>query len=370
MDGRYVIHGVFAEGAQARLYSAQDLISSQDCILKAGQTAKEEALLALEFNHPYVVQPFDCGIHPETGTYAAYPKIDAPFLLEWIRTRPSDDELRRVAVQISEFVCFLHHRGYLYNDFKPEHFLISDQEIRVVDLGLCAPVRERALVFSGTFPYISPERLMGRRHDQRSDVFAFGILLLHCFYPKEEWNLDPSLPALQELLNKCAGLDDFWANLISQMTSLEPSQRFESAEEVWRRLLPSSASGNFLYFPLAVHRNGSNGDLFGEAHTLLVKSPSRIDLDGYENYALYSAWKQDWQTFHFDLQTRPLEDYFAELHKALLGEAPTDFFSCIQKLQTIKTDRKILILFYLHDRLSAQARSQAAFAVSSLSNLD
>src|SRR5262249_3977630 len=268
--------------------------------------------------------------HPEIGSYAAYPKIDDPSLFEWVRNRPGDLEFRRVAAQIAEFVSFLHHRGFLYNDFKPEHFLIGKQEISVIDLGLCAAVSEGAKVFSGTFPYISPERLMGRRYDQRSDIFALGILLLQCFYSEEDWNVDPSLPALQQLIAKCSNLNDFWAKLIAQMTALEPSQRCESADEVWRRLLPMSASRNFLYFPPPAYRTVGTEMFDGACRTLLVKSPSSIELSRYESSVLSIAWEQNWTTCRFDFRSRSLEDYLGALHRVMLEESPTDFYSCVQ----------------------------------------
>src|SRR5262249_4599872 len=218
--------------------------------------------------------------------------------------------------------------------------------------------------------YISPERLMGRRYDQRSDIFALGILLLQCFYSEEDWNVDPSLPALQQLIAKCSNLNDFWAKLIAQMTSLEPTQRCESADEVWRRLLPISASRNFLYFPPPAYRTVGTEMFDGACRTLLVKSPSSIELSRYESSVLSIAWEQNWTTCRFDFRSRSLEDYLAALHRVMLEESPTDFYSCVQNLQAIQTERKILILLSIDAGVSSEIRSQVAFAIATLSNGD
>ena len=173
MNYRYEIGEVFAEGGQARLIRAKDRISGQQCLLKTGETdeaIRQEAIRSVELNHPYILKAFDYGIHSELGAYAAFPEIQAPSLLNWVRKRQSREDLQRVVLQITEFLAFLHHRGFLYNDFKPEHFLILDSEIRVLDLGLCTSFTDQpASTFSGTFPYISPERLAGRHFDLRSD---------------------------------------------------------------------------------------------------------------------------------------------------------------------------------------------------------
>ena len=176
---RYDIASVLAEGAQGQVYRATDRITGQKCVLKTGETVRAEALLSLQLSHPYVAPPFDAGIDSSFGQYAAYPEYTETPLLEWsrafkpCRTTTSCFTDRRIS-------AFLHRRGWLYHDFKPEHFLVARQSIRVLDLGLAQPIQESSQTFSGTFPYIAPERLAGRKCDARSDIFALGMLSASC----------------------------------------------------------------------------------------------------------------------------------------------------------------------------------------------
>src|SRR6266516_2162087 len=162
MACRFQIGELLTQGAQARVYRSFDKITRQPCILKAGDSAHTEALLVLEINHPFLARPFDCGDDSQIGKFSAYPEFDQPSFLEWMRSKPADVEIRRTVIQLAEFLSFLHNRGWLYNDFKPEHFLIGHTHLTVLDVGLCTPLAQASRSYSGTFPYISPERVAGR----------------------------------------------------------------------------------------------------------------------------------------------------------------------------------------------------------------
>jgi serine/threonine protein kinase len=150
---RYQVHHLFAHGAQARLFRATDVVTGERCLLKVGEASHEEAFLALDLNHPFIQTPIDIGILPAIGRFAAYRECADPPFLTWLQKRPKDEDFLRVILQMTEFLSFLHHRGFLHNDFKPDHFLIGQEEIKVIDLGLCSGIRENVMPerFSGTF---------------------------------------------------------------------------------------------------------------------------------------------------------------------------------------------------------------------------
>ena len=366
MNYRYEIREVFAEGAQARLIRAHDRITGNQCILKTGDTIRQEAIWALEWNHPYILKPFDFGIHPELGAYSAFPEIQAPSLLNWVRNNKSPEDFRRVILQIAEFLSFLHHSRFLYNDFKPDHFLVLDSEIRVLDLGLCSFLTDQSSsTFSGTFPYISPERLSGRRFDQRSDIFAFGMLLLHLFFPQQEWNFPPDILTLQELQKNCDELDGYWKSLLSEMTALEPNQRIETADELWKRLLPSAAKGTFLFFPFPSH-SSFQFDLSTEKPILFVTSSSETALREFETQALLRSWKNGIPTFHFDFQHQSLADCFVNLLHSFLPHGPSDFLPAVEKLQKVQLEKGCFLIFQGVHALSPADRSSLSYAMSCL----
>ena len=175
-------------------------LRTSPCLIKTGSKVHDEALLTLNLSHPFIVSPFDVGTDEILGEYAVYPEIQDQILTDALNSTLSNDELKRVSLQLLEFLSFLHNRGWLYNDFKPEHFLIG-QQLHVVDFGLCEQINgpKTSSCFSGTFPYISPEKFTGKPYDHRSDFFSLGMMMLRCLLPEENWDLPPSFSSLMKL---------------------------------------------------------------------------------------------------------------------------------------------------------------------------
>ncbi len=369
MPGRYVVGHPISFGSQSEVFYCYDRLSRNQCVLKIGSSVKKEGLLSRELNHPYIVKPFDLGTSDELGTYAAYPLAAGPSLAEW-KSRVND--FRTPALQIAEFLSFLHHSGWVYNDFKPEHFRIEEDGLTVLDLGLCSPLHNHHLdsvkTYSGTFPFISPERLSGRAADLRSDLFALGILFHYLLFPESSIPHEPSLEVLRTIQKKSQQSNGFWGNVIRRLTAWEPSQRMSSAEELWNLLLPNAARKSFLFFP--VNRLGESSiPLFAKERVVLVQSPSVITADNIENETVLQAWKQGLQTVIYDLRLTSVEQSLLSLCEYFCDQVPTNVYSAIQLLKQTNDSREFLIIFRHCDSLNRKDRSLLAFCLSVLSHL-
>jgi serine/threonine-protein kinase len=78
----------------------------------------------------------------------------------------------------------LHAAGKLHRDLKPENVMVDENDnIKLIDFGIAMKEDARRLTFVnvsnmlGTPDYISPEQVKGGRGDQRSDIYALGIML-------------------------------------------------------------------------------------------------------------------------------------------------------------------------------------------------
>ena len=364
---RYDIASVLAEGAQGKVYRATDRISGQNCVLKTGETVHSEALVALQLSHPYIAAPFDSGNDSTLGKFVAYPEYTDTPLLEWTRNSNSSD-LQRIALQIAEFLAFLHRRGWLYHDFKPEHFLVARQSIRVLDLGLAQQIQQTSQTFSGTFPYIAPERLAGRKCDARSDIFALGMLLLHALTPDETWDFEPSIEVLQDLQKRTRKLPGFWKDLLSEMISLEPAQRIESAAELWKRLLPNNVRGSFLFFPIPAYFHLPENFLKNKP-IVSFQTASSLNVSEIERVTLQESWNQGIQTATFDLRHSTPEDVLRTVCWAQLNQQPKDLFSAIESLQKATELQPYTILLRSTEALSPSQRSMLAYSLSALQNI-
>lgn len=150
-----------------------------------------------------------------------------------------------LATQIALGLAHAHEAGVLHRDLKPENIMVTpEHKAKILDFGLAKSMSQPLLEVSpsgqavtldttlsregflvGTPGYMSPEQVHGQDLDQRSDVFAFGIILyemltgLTCFVgntpmdiliaisrdpPTPALQLNPEVPqSLQDLLDKC-----------------------------------------------------------------------------------------------------------------------------------------------------------------------
>ena len=365
---RYVLFGLHASGAQSKVYKGQDKITGGSRIIKTGSEIRKEALLARSLRHPLIAYPYDFGVDHEHGEYAVYPEFPGTTSLQWVKKNGEKEQLKSFIAQVSEFLCYLHHQGWLYNDFKPEHFLIHHDRLKVIDLGLCSEMKggSHSNTFSGTFPYISPERLNGRPFDQRSDIFAFGILLLQLLLSEDEVPVEPSQGALQTFLYKANLLEEPWKNLILQMTALEPSQRISSALELLKKIHPP---GEMTQIPARADSLSIPPEILN-SKLLCLHSCSDRTLDEAYNAILLQSWESGDALYSFPFQQISPDESFQKLCLALTGKRMSDPYAGFRAFDHRKSEENICVLFRAPEVLTPEQRALFFFGISCLAEYE
>ncbi len=192
---RYELLGHIARGGMADVYEARDTLLGRRVAVKVlhSQFSSDEAFVkrfrreaqaAANLSHPNIVGIYDWG--QEGSTYF--------IVMELVDGRSLRDVLReegpllpRRAVEISAEVAaalsVAHRSGLIHRDVKPGNILLTaDGTVKVTDFGIARAWDDSSELTKtgsviGTATYFSPEQAQGAPADERSDIYALGIVL-------------------------------------------------------------------------------------------------------------------------------------------------------------------------------------------------
>jgi serine/threonine protein kinase len=136
-----------------------------------------EAEAAARLSHPNIVTLFDVG-RSAVGPYLVMELLRGATLDDRLSAGPlALREALHVGVEVAKGLAHAHARGVAHRDLKPANiFLCEDGQVKVLDLGLAHAFGHRR-VGGGTPAYMAPEQWRGAPEDERTDVFAMGVVL-------------------------------------------------------------------------------------------------------------------------------------------------------------------------------------------------
>ncbi|MBL8947343.1 MAG: serine/threonine protein kinase [Myxococcales bacterium] len=211
--GRYVLEQRIGEGGMGVVYRAFDPDVGRTVALKFARAQhgtidarvwsrlRREAQALARVHHPSVVGLYEMG-HDPRGAYLALELVEGVHLRRWLQARPRPlaqivAVLERVAVALGA----VHRCNLLHRDIKPTNILVTPEDrVVLVDFGLalgfselttapngevdntCRTRMTRMNTVVGTTHYMSPEQLMGRDLDVRSDVFSLAVTAYEAVY--------------------------------------------------------------------------------------------------------------------------------------------------------------------------------------------
>jgi serine/threonine protein kinase len=139
----------------------------------------EEAKILARLEHPGIVPVHDVGALPDGRTFYAM-KFVRGERLDAVLAGPLT-VLGRLQIfeRICEAVAFAHSQSVIHRDLKLENVMVGQfGEVLVLDWGVAAfRARREPAAVVGTAGYMSPEQARGAPVDERSDVFALGVVL-------------------------------------------------------------------------------------------------------------------------------------------------------------------------------------------------
>lgn len=157
------------------------------------------------------------------------------------------NEIVHIGVQVAEALEFAHRKGIVHRDIKPSNIIIDpDGNAKITDFGI-AHIEDPTITqqtipgeILGTPLYMSPEQIMSKPVDGRSDLYSLGVILYEMTTGATPFKGDNLASIFQAILQDTPPApelgDSPWSRnlsaLIMKSLSKDPANRFQSGLEM------------------------------------------------------------------------------------------------------------------------------------------
>lgn len=193
VSGRFSGHSELPSRGYCRLFKAQR--NGQWFVLKAlkpeyqqdpvyqGMLEKEYDLM-MQLNHPNIVRIYSKEEDSVACVCMVMEFVDGRTLGDFLEENPPQNVRESVARQLLEAIGYCHGKQIIHRDLKPSNILVTynGNSVKLIDFGLSDSDRYAVLKEPAyTKAYAAPEQLSGGEVDNRTDLYAFGLILKQLF---------------------------------------------------------------------------------------------------------------------------------------------------------------------------------------------
>ena len=263
----YRILEKLGSGGMGEVYAAEDTLLQRRVAIKfpslmeAGDARRFliEARAASRLDHSNISHVYDFGEGPDGRPFLVMEFVQGKTLREVLKEGPLS-AARSVAVTkgVLRALREAHRNHVIHRDIKPGNVMLTETgEVKVLDFGLAkellatrgAPLTEAATepggvtrpgVALGTPEYMSPEQARGLLLDQRSDLFAAGLVLYECLTGRAAFSAGNVHEILHRVVHADPPLPSSYSDRVpsaldritSKALSKEPAQRYQTADQM------------------------------------------------------------------------------------------------------------------------------------------
>src|SRR5688572_2896160 len=273
--GRYVIESEIGRGAMGVVFKATDSVLQRTVAVKTVNMALErehadkyearfyhEARAAGALNHPNIVTVYDAGKAGDV-VYMAMEYIQGVELRNLLVEGQAMGvpQAVSIAAQVAEGLAYAHQHGVMHRDIKPANIkVVANGPVKITDFGIARMRASGDLtqtgVMLGSPKYMSPEQVIGKRADHRSDIFSLGIIVYEMLCGGAPFNGENVTALMYQIVNFAppapsalqVAVPELLDYIVAKMLAKSLDERYQDALQLARdlreceRLLASPAA--------------------------------------------------------------------------------------------------------------------------------
>ncbi len=199
LDGRYQIESVLGEGGMGIVYRAVHTTLGKQLAIKVLRPEvskkeeilarfKQEARSASAVGNQHIIDISDFGVLPDGSTYFVMEFLGGQSLTQALHDGKFETARTiHIAKQLCNALGAAHEIGVVHRDLKPDNVQLVPRDgtadfVKVLDFGIAkvggasSKLTQAGQVF-GTPHYMSPEQCAGSAVDDRTDIYALGVMM-------------------------------------------------------------------------------------------------------------------------------------------------------------------------------------------------
>jgi non-specific serine/threonine protein kinase len=243
-----------------RLVALKSLGPARDGSLASRARLIQEARAASQLDHPNICSIYQVEELPDDEVVIVMAFYHGETLAERLRRGPLDPNAAvDITAQMLSGLEHAHHRGVIHRDVKPANLILcEDGAVKIVDFGLAKDLGSGEGLTAtgeilGTISYMSPEQVLCKSLDHRTDLWASGVVLYEMLSGAHPFPATSSYEVLDAILRKqhrrvrehVPQVPLHLEDAIERALDKDIQRRFQSAKEFIEAL--QAPSGSRLY---------------------------------------------------------------------------------------------------------------------------
>jgi serine/threonine-protein kinase len=256
LGNRYKIVEKIGKGGMALVYKAYDTRLTREVAIKVlrhelvedsefKKRFLREAQSAAKLSHQNIVSVFDVDEF-ENINYIVMEYVDGKSLKDLLRENgvmPFQMAIN-TTIKICDAIQCAHEVGIIHRDIKPQNIMIKkDGSIKVTDFGIAKYIAATTITqdgnLMGSVHYLSPERILGLKPDNRADIYSIGITFYEMLVGTVPFNGENPVAVMSQHVKEKPNVDilakyvpSALLNIVLKTLNKEAKDRYQSANEL------------------------------------------------------------------------------------------------------------------------------------------